>query len=343
MHARVPALPRVRDRGAAAGRALDRRGGAAPRSAHRLRQSAPRARRHRRRRAHARRPRRARSACADARAAARARAERDAAPRRGARRVVPRPRRARRVDQPRRRVAGVHDGIRGVPGHFDATLEAIRRLAPARHHRAGEHGRHARHGRRAAGDRAARAGVGRVHLGALLPRPGRPRREPRRADPGRERARLPLPRRRLAARADRAHGRGAVLPPRRAGRARTARLLPPAASTGGSSPGSGLSTGRCGCRRRGRATVAASSSSATTGRSRRRASSRSALGNVRGDDVVDVYRDHPLLRSIRAAEFGGRCGACTYRDLCGGSRARAYATYGDPLAEDPGCAFYPQA
>ena len=33
---------------------------------------------------------------------------------------------------------------------------------------------------------------------------------------------------------------------------------------------------------------------------------------------------------------------CTYRDLCGGSRARAYATYGDPLAEDPGCAFYPQ-
>jgi radical SAM protein with 4Fe4S-binding SPASM domain len=63
------------------------------------------------------------------------------------------------------------------------------------------------------------------------------------------------------------------------------------------------------------------------------------LGNVRDDDIVDVYRDHPLLRSIRAAEFGGRCGACAYRDLCGGSRARAYATHGDPLAEDPACAF----
>ncbi len=63
------------------------------------------------------------------------------------------------------------------------------------------------------------------------------------------------------------------------------------------------------------------------------------LGNVRDDDVVDVYRDHPLLRSIRAAEFGGRCGTCAFRDLCGGSRARAYATYGDPLAEDPACAF----
>ena len=63
-----------------------------------------------------------------------------------------------------------------------------------------------------------------------------------------------------------------------------------------------------------------------------------ALGNVREDDVVDVYRNHPLLRKIRAAEFGGRCGTCALRDLCGGSRARAFAAYGDPLAEDPACA-----
>jgi radical SAM protein with 4Fe4S-binding SPASM domain len=52
-----------------------------------------------------------------------------------------------------------------------------------------------------------------------------------------------------------------------------------------------------------------------------------------------VYRDHPLLRKIRAAEFGGRCGRCEFRELCGGSRARAYATTGDPLAEDPACPF----
>jgi AdoMet-dependent heme synthase len=67
------------------------------------------------------------------------------------------------------------------------------------------------------------------------------------------------------------------------------------------------------------------------------------LGNVRDDDVVDVYRDHPLLRRIRAAEFAGRCAACEYRDLCGGSRARAYASSGDPLAEDPGCSYVPAA
>lgn len=64
-----------------------------------------------------------------------------------------------------------------------------------------------------------------------------------------------------------------------------------------------------------------------------------ALGNVRRDELVEVYREHPLLRKIRAAEFGGRCGTCSYRDLCGGSRARAYAASGDPLAEDSACAF----
>ena len=66
-----------------------------------------------------------------------------------------------------------------------------------------------------------------------------------------------------------------------------------------------------------------------------------ALGNVRDSDIVDVYRKHPLLRRIRSAAFGGRCGRCAYRDVCGGSRARAYAATGDPLAEDPGCAFSP--
>lgn len=67
------------------------------------------------------------------------------------------------------------------------------------------------------------------------------------------------------------------------------------------------------------------------------------LGNVRRDDVVALYRDHPLLRSIRAAEFGGRCGACPYADTCGGSRARAFASFGDALGEDPACAFQPAA
>jgi radical SAM protein len=63
-----------------------------------------------------------------------------------------------------------------------------------------------------------------------------------------------------------------------------------------------------------------------------------ALGNVRSRSIVDIYRHDRLLRAIRAARFKGRCGVCVFADRCGGSRARAFATFGDPLAEDPACA-----
>jgi len=65
------------------------------------------------------------------------------------------------------------------------------------------------------------------------------------------------------------------------------------------------------------------------------------LGNVRDESIATIYRDDPLLRKIRDAEFTGRCGRCEYADLCGGSRARAYAASGDPLGEDPACPYEP--
>lgn len=61
------------------------------------------------------------------------------------------------------------------------------------------------------------------------------------------------------------------------------------------------------------------------------------LGNVREDGLLATYRDHPLLHDIRAANFAGVCGSCEYSDLCGGSRARAYAATGDALGDDPAC------
>ena len=57
---------------------------------------------------------------------------------------------------------------------------------------------------------------------------------------------------------------------------------------------------------------------------------------------MDIYQNHDLLKAIRAAEFTGRCGDCDFRDLCGGSRARALAEFGDPLAEDPACVYVPE-
>jgi radical SAM protein with 4Fe4S-binding SPASM domain len=61
------------------------------------------------------------------------------------------------------------------------------------------------------------------------------------------------------------------------------------------------------------------------------------LGNVRESSLIDVYKDNDLLRSIRSAHFEGACGCCEYADMCGGSRSRAFAAFGNPLASDPAC------
>lgn len=67
-----------------------------------------------------------------------------------------------------------------------------------------------------------------------------------------------------------------------------------------------------------------------------------AAGNVRRDSLVEVYRNAPLFRSLRAPEsLEGKCGRCLYRNLCGGSRSRAYALTGNFLASDPRCIYEP--
>ena len=67
------------------------------------------------------------------------------------------------------------------------------------------------------------------------------------------------------------------------------------------------------------------------------------LGSVRELPVLSIYRESPVLVAIRNAEFSGRCGVCEYANECGGSRARAFATTGDPLSEDPACSYVPPA
>ena len=69
-----------------------------------------------------------------------------------------------------------------------------------------------------------------------------------------------------------------------------------------------------------------------------------SAGNVRTTGPVDLYRDSGLFRALRRPDlFGGRCGRCEWRETCGGSRARALAATGDPLAEDPLCLYEPVA
>ena len=67
-----------------------------------------------------------------------------------------------------------------------------------------------------------------------------------------------------------------------------------------------------------------------------------AAGDVRTADPVSLYRDSDLFRTLRRPDLlTGRCGRCEYAETCGGSRARAFAATGDPMAEDPLCPYEP--
>jgi len=64
--------------------------------------------------------------------------------------------------------------------------------------------------------------------------------------------------------------------------------------------------------------------------------------NVRDQDLVDVYRAHPVFTGLRNPEgFKGKCGRCEFARVCGGSRARAFAWTGDPMESDPLCPYVP--
>ncbi len=68
-----------------------------------------------------------------------------------------------------------------------------------------------------------------------------------------------------------------------------------------------------------------------------------AAGNVRTDDVVDVYRHSQIFTDLRTPDkIKGRCGICEYRDVCGGQRGRAYGVTGDYLESDPACLYIPK-
>lgn len=67
-----------------------------------------------------------------------------------------------------------------------------------------------------------------------------------------------------------------------------------------------------------------------------------AAGNVRQDDVIAIYRQHPLFKDLRDVnKLKGRCGRCEFRDVCGGQRGRAYGVTGDYLESDPACVYQP--
>jgi radical SAM protein len=66
-------------------------------------------------------------------------------------------------------------------------------------------------------------------------------------------------------------------------------------------------------------------------------------GNVRSANRADLYRHSLIFRNLRnPGLLEGACHRCEYREICGGSRARAFAlSGGNPYASDPWCAYEP--
>lgn len=66
-------------------------------------------------------------------------------------------------------------------------------------------------------------------------------------------------------------------------------------------------------------------------------------GNVRERHFRDIYRHSDLFDSLRDdSGLGGKCGACEFKKVCFGCRARALSIYGDYMAEEPYCIYEPE-
>ncbi len=64
-------------------------------------------------------------------------------------------------------------------------------------------------------------------------------------------------------------------------------------------------------------------------------------GSTREQPFSAIWENASLLKDMRTPKLEGKCGACEFRSLCGGCRARAGAYSGSLMAEDPWCAYEP--
>ena len=66
-------------------------------------------------------------------------------------------------------------------------------------------------------------------------------------------------------------------------------------------------------------------------------------GSIKELPLADIYRNAPIFKALRdTSKLEGKCGACEFKEICGGSRARAYSLTGDPLAPEPCCIYQPK-
>lgn len=63
-------------------------------------------------------------------------------------------------------------------------------------------------------------------------------------------------------------------------------------------------------------------------------------GNVKEKSFSEIWQTSDVLANLRNPDIlNGKCGGCSYKNICGGCRARAYETTGDINSTDPICWF----
>ncbi|MFC1496897.1 radical SAM protein [Verrucomicrobiota bacterium] len=66
------------------------------------------------------------------------------------------------------------------------------------------------------------------------------------------------------------------------------------------------------------------------------------VGNIRERKLGEIWQDSEVFAALRdPARLKGKCGACEYKRVCEGCRARAFAKTGDYLDEEPDCSYKP--
>lgn len=66
-------------------------------------------------------------------------------------------------------------------------------------------------------------------------------------------------------------------------------------------------------------------------------------GDVTKTPFSRIWRTASVFEKLRDdKQLKGKCGACEFRKVCGGCRARAYEATGDYLAEEPLCSYIPK-
>ena len=66
-------------------------------------------------------------------------------------------------------------------------------------------------------------------------------------------------------------------------------------------------------------------------------------GDLRRQSFAEVWESSPVFAALRDPDnLGGKCGACEFRKICLGCRARAFAATGNYLDEEPFCSYQPR-